>query len=227
MKKHNMMRVASALAVVTLLSTSVISGTLAKYTSSGSGSDTARVAKWTINAGTENKLEAISGTKSNSFTFDLFNTVMDTKTAKDDGHVKEVSGEVIVAPGTWGYVDLKIENQSEVAATYAIALSGNVTLPLEYAIVKNDGELTDNQQPAIVTGTNAVNWTTSITDIKVDANKDTLDDSTVAATYRVYWKWDYDTATKDGTNDVRDTDLGKVGTAEQTITATVTATQAD
>ena len=33
MKKHNMMRVASALAVVTLLSTSVISGTLAKYTS--------------------------------------------------------------------------------------------------------------------------------------------------------------------------------------------------
>lgn len=48
MKKNKMMRLASILLVVTLLSTSVISGTFAKYTTQDSASDTARVAKWGV-----------------------------------------------------------------------------------------------------------------------------------------------------------------------------------
>lgn len=46
MKKNKMMRAASGLMVATLLTTSIISGTFAKYTTEDSGSDTARVAKW-------------------------------------------------------------------------------------------------------------------------------------------------------------------------------------
>ena len=86
MKKHNMMRVASALAVVTLLSTSVISGTLAKYTSEKeSNTDTTTVAKWEIKAGTNGNLKSISSTtETESFTFNLFDTV------KDDDVVKEL-----------------------------------------------------------------------------------------------------------------------------------------
>lgn len=53
MKKNKMMRLASMLLVVTLLSTCIISGTFAKYVTADSASDTARVAKWgmTVSAG--------------------------------------------------------------------------------------------------------------------------------------------------------------------------------
>ena len=46
MKKNKMMRAASALMVATLLTTSVISGTFAKYTTKAVGGDYARVATW-------------------------------------------------------------------------------------------------------------------------------------------------------------------------------------
>ena len=48
MKKNKMMRAASGLLVATLLTTSIISGTFAKYVTSDSASDTARVAKWGV-----------------------------------------------------------------------------------------------------------------------------------------------------------------------------------
>ena len=46
MKKNVMMRVASALLVAVLMTTCAISGTFAKYTSSKTDSDSARVAVW-------------------------------------------------------------------------------------------------------------------------------------------------------------------------------------
>lgn len=48
MKKNRMMRLASILLVCVLLTTSVISGTFAKYTTQDSASDMARVAKWGV-----------------------------------------------------------------------------------------------------------------------------------------------------------------------------------
>ena len=48
MKKNKMMRLASAMMVMTLMTTSVISGTFAKYVSQTSASDNARVAKWGV-----------------------------------------------------------------------------------------------------------------------------------------------------------------------------------
>lgn len=48
MKKNRMMRLASILLVAVLMTTSVISGTYAKYVTTGSGNDSARVAKWGI-----------------------------------------------------------------------------------------------------------------------------------------------------------------------------------
>ena len=48
MKRNKMMRIASVLLVAVLLSTCVISGTFAKYTTSNSATDSARVAKWGV-----------------------------------------------------------------------------------------------------------------------------------------------------------------------------------
>ena len=53
MKKNRMMRVASALLVAVLLTTCAISGTFAKYVTTESGSDFARVAKWGVNVEAE------------------------------------------------------------------------------------------------------------------------------------------------------------------------------
>ena len=48
MKKNKMMRLASCLLVLVMLSTSMISGTFAKYVTTGSAEDTARVAKFGV-----------------------------------------------------------------------------------------------------------------------------------------------------------------------------------
>ncbi|MCD8364431.1 MAG: hypothetical protein LUC83_01195 [Clostridiales bacterium] len=48
MKKNKVRRLASVLLVLTLLTTSIISGTFAKYTTTDEGSDTARVAKFGV-----------------------------------------------------------------------------------------------------------------------------------------------------------------------------------
>ena len=75
MKKNTMMRLAAVLLVVALLTTSVICGTFAKYTSADTATDSARVAKWDIQLNGENIAEE-------KFTFDLFKTIIDTKTDK-------------------------------------------------------------------------------------------------------------------------------------------------
>ncbi|MDD6060943.1 MAG: hypothetical protein PUB97_11310 [Ruminococcus sp.] len=87
-KKNNALRAASTLLVAVLLSTCAISGTFAKYVTSGSGTDSARVAKWGVEITATGKTFAESYAKDdNSFTLNA-NTV--------------VSAENVVAPGTKG-----------------------------------------------------------------------------------------------------------------------------
>lgn len=84
MKKNRMMRLASGLLVAVLLTTSVISGTFAKYTTSASSQDSARVAKWGV----------IIGTTGTGFS-DVY------KVKSGIGYsVDSVNGDLVVAPGT-------------------------------------------------------------------------------------------------------------------------------
>lgn len=80
MKKNRMMRLASTLLVLTLLTTCAISGTFAKYTTQATASDTARVAYWGF------EQTAIEN-------FELFN-------ANDEGILN--SGDGLLAPGSKG-----------------------------------------------------------------------------------------------------------------------------
>lgn len=91
MKKNKMMRIASILLVVTLLSTCVISGTFAKYVTKAEGQDQARVAKWGV-------LVTVEG-----------NAFSDKYAASDESYLEaggvysvesSVEGEQVVAPGT-------------------------------------------------------------------------------------------------------------------------------
>ena len=108
MKKNKMMRIASVLLVAVLLSTCAISGTYAKYITTATGSDTARVAKWDV------KLE--ENTMSNTFNFDLFKTVNDSD-GNYENDVKPGTGDDhIIAPGTSGSFTINLSNASEVNA---------------------------------------------------------------------------------------------------------------
>ena len=89
MKKNRMMRLASVLLVCVLLTTSVISGTFAKYTTTNTASDEARVAYWGFDAAA-------------NITFDLF----DVKTAGDTG----VAADGLLAPGTERTINFEFIN---------------------------------------------------------------------------------------------------------------------
>lgn len=116
MKKNKMMRLASAMMVMTLMTTSVISGTFAKYTTQDSGSDVARVAKWGV------KVEAIN--------FDMFTedykTDDDTATFTGDYSVSSANTDDLIeddvlAPGTSGsFANIKITGIPEVAVNVKI-----------------------------------------------------------------------------------------------------------
>ena len=181
MKKNRMMRLASILLVCVLLTTSVISGTFAKYTTTQSVQDTARVAKWDIDfAGKDNTTK--------DFAFDLFNTVNGNGTGDesgDDNDVANVDGQTIIAPGTSGSFEISLVNNSEVNAKYTIAYTvyNGKSIPVEFKV--GDGA-----------------WNTDLTafnanDIVIGMNE--------TASITVYWKWEYEG------NDAVDTPLGVNG----------------
>ena len=196
MKKNTMMRVASALLVAVLLTTCAISGTFAKYVSTSNGSDSARVAKWDI------KLEDAAMT--NTFTFDLFNTVKDSNGTDNETDVKAGEGETIIAPGTSGSFEINLKNDSEVNAKYAIAytVTNENDIPVEYKI--GDGEWTSDLA------------TLNATDVDINMG--------ASAAVTVQWRWAYSV---DDTKDAADTTLGLAGTATITVAADVTVTQVD
>ena len=98
MKKNIMMRLSALLLVAVLLTTCVISGTFAKYTTTGSGSDSAKVAKWGVTVTVAGDTTAI--------------TELD---GSAEAHVKTNTGE-IMAPGTKGKLgNVTISGTPEVA----------------------------------------------------------------------------------------------------------------
>ena len=90
MKKNKMMRLASVLLVLTLLTTSVISGTFAKYTTDGYVQDSARVAKFGV---------AVVGKTDNEN--NLFKSTYASDTS-DYSDVTVKASTAVVAPGTSG-----------------------------------------------------------------------------------------------------------------------------
>lgn len=204
MKKNKMMRIASVLLVAVLLSTSVISGTFAKYTSTSEGSDTARVAKWSFNVGEENIA------LSNTFTFELFNTLKDSNGTDAETDISDTTG-AIIAPGTSGSFDIVLTNTSEVTARYAIdyTVTNSENIPVEFCV---DGE----------------HWLTTLEDVAADDTNTKLAHTSGTTTITVQWRWAF------SGNDTTDTGLGTLGENETvndlptiTVEATVTVEQMD
>ena len=115
MKKNRMMRLASVLLVCVLLTTSVISGTFAKYITTAESTDSARVAKWGITMGLE---ENVSGNAMQTFV-DTYDATAAVKTVDSDDDAD------VVAPGTSGSVKYVVDGAPETA--YQVTFAGSTT----------------------------------------------------------------------------------------------------
>lgn len=197
MEKNKTMKMILITLLITMIALVLVSGTYAKYTSSASGSDTARVAKWSFTVGGTDIVAE------NTFTFDLFKTIKDTD-GKTETDVVSANGDKVIAPGTSGSFDLVLENKSETSAKYGITYTVTNTASIPVQFSANGKDWTDS----------LANVVESDTDTKLDANNGTK-------TIKIQWKWAYDG------DDTTDVNLGKAGTAKLIVQADVTATQID
>ena len=214
-KENKLLKVVAGTTLVAGIGVTLLTGTYAKYTSTGAGTDTARVAKW------EFDVESTDIATSETFTKNLFDTITNTDGTTENA-VKETDGSLI-APGTMGKFNLAIENKSEVTANYTVAyevtFSDGKTIPLEFT---ND---VDDQGKVRADAT----WHTDIADVNQGATEVAYGATTTSNT--VYWRWAFEDTTSDENKTARDNSDTTLGTSTTdviaTLKATVTATQKD
>jgi len=230
MKKNRMMRVASVLLVAVLLTTSAISGTFAKYVTSNSVSDTARVAKWGVTVDTHG---------------DLFDqTYLKTDSSAPESITNSVvSSSNVVAPGTSKADNMlfTITGTPEVAVKVTVTATAldDVVLPaasdtyLDYTTSGNTTDkfdLTSEYRPikytlkkngTVVSGCDKVALSTIITKLNsLEAyyapGTDLSDNVNGFGSYTLSWEWDFD-ANGAGTNDKADTFLGQLAAEVESL----------
>ena len=216
MKKNRMMRTAAVLLVAVLLTTSVISGTFAKYTTSVSSQDSARVANWGFE-------------RTNSM--DLTNLFLGSYT-----NVVSNNGDDVIAPGTEGSTTFSFAydgkngtNGPEVAYTFEVKVEASC----DDAILANKNILWQ------LDGKGYGSWDKMIADITAlsgsDTGKQQYAPNTLPAAFTdadeihtISWKWIFDEAAGGANLDDLDTAMGNDDAlANCSIKITITATQVD
>ena len=220
------MRLASSLLVAVLLTTSVISGTFAKYVTSDEASESARVAKWGVTVDVTG--DAVGEAYAEGA--DSVEVSYDTETAT----VKASDKENVLAPGTKGTlvsidvegkpeVEVKIETVATLVMTgWAVDITDdNTDNPVYYCpvvIVVGSNTYSGNSYPNIDDFVSAV-----LGAINSNTTYNPNDDLSVAKDLDVTWKWEFE-----GNDDVKDTALGNLLDAPTiSFTCKVTATQVD
>lgn len=197
MKKNKMMRIASVLLVAVLLSTCAISGTFAKYTTTVTDSDTARVAKWGMDKLTMADLYMFDGQY------------------KDGENVNVDATTNVIAPGAFKTVTVDITKPTtapEVAYSFALAINatGNADLlaKLQWKLNKGSFGTFAELQTAVA----------ALGQARVEAGAlPTADDFTIT------WQWPFYV---DGAGDTSDTNFGNAASLEEiSVTLSITATQ--
>ena len=118
MKKNKFLRLASVMLMLCLITTCAISGTFAKYTTSGTATDVARVAKWGIGV-TVTGAEAFA----TSYTNVTSNTELNTNLDGNDG----TDSDDLLAPGTSGTLtEVTISGQPEVTTDVTVTVNLNL-----------------------------------------------------------------------------------------------------
>lgn len=231
MKNNRIMKAAGALLVLVLVTSCFVGSTFAKYTTAGTGSDSARVAKFGVS------IEANGSTFAKEY-------------ATDDEHVagtitkSVVSTENVIAPGTKGEMArMAISGTPEVAVQVnynaSVTLSdnwkdaqGNFYCPLQIKINTGDG----NEVYYGLDYNNATLFAQAVQDAISKANAKyaaNTDLSTTAVKPAVSWAWAYEGAGGHtvAQTDEKDTYLGDQAAAGNAasiqLTVQTTVTQID
>ena len=209
MKKNYVFRTAMCLGVAVMLTLCGASGTYAKYTGTITGDeDTARVAKFDFIFG-KSSTDMKKYSDNQSYTVDIFNTVYDSANTSAETDIDTGTGNVIIAPGSWGYVPLYIENESEVTVTasFTSSITNSSSIPLKYGVVQGATAPTkDNLNICAATDATTLN---ADLNSNFSGNIETANKSNTGDKKQGYlvWYWPFDG------NDTDDTTLGKDGTA--------------
>ena len=230
MRKNKMMRFASALMIATLLSTSVISGTFAKYVTSVTVEDAARVAYWGFDQA------AIA-------TFELFD--------HGDVRIKSSNTDKVIAPGStaeatfaFGYTNATTPVVTAPEVDYSFSV--NVTTTGTYDKLDANPNFTwylqKGTEAATTYGTVA-ELVAAIKNLSGDASgtKEYKAGNLPAAftsadeQYKIGWNWEFTTADDGGTpedemaaQDAVDTAMGNMSDLNEIgIKIVITATQID
>lgn len=227
MKKNNALRVAAGLMVAVLVSTCFVAGTFAKYTTNGSKTDSARVAKFGVTvSATDGSLFNSTYTKDDS-----------TYTLENEGNsvVSQASANV-VAPGTKGSLTaLKISGTPEVAVR--VTNSAEVTLgdkwtasseyycPLVVQIAST--KLYGNDYTSADLFAKAIQ--DEVAKAKYDYKAGAILSDSTSACPAISWNWAFEPADNDTKQtDAKDAELGNLATAPTiSIKVTTTVTQID
>lgn len=232
-KKINFLRAGALTMVLALGTTCFMSGTLAKYVTSGQGSDSARVAKFGV------KVTAmVNGTETE------MGKMFATQYEKDEAAYAETytvvsseEGKNIIAPGTKGNMSaITITGQPEVAVEVKYVVDtfklgdnwvdkdNKYYCPLQIKI--GNTTLDGTTYDSVGEFENAVKTTIQGFTAQYEANTD-LSNTTVAVP-AVSWAWPFSTSEE---NDIKDTYLGDQAAAGKAATVelgmTVSVTQID
>lgn len=221
--------------IITIIALIATSGTYAKYTDSVSATSNATVARWNVTA------NAVNMHTTNSITFNIFETILNSDYLTPEGDVQQPSdGDAprVIAPGTSGYKDLTIVNSSDVTIELDIAFEEDTSspeLPIEFAILENP---TAGDRPSDSDFYNARDFALYLAD-ELDGVVRSIDTEVPYTTtgnanqkvFRVYWRWAYE-GTANGA-DIVDTQFGAEAANTQDplnpyiVTIDITATQVD
>ena len=165
-KKRNVVGALGKTAVaLTLISTCLVGGTLAKYTSEVTGTGSAIAAKWEVAFKADSNNTSATTVKTTNFTLDA---LKDTRTSSTD-----LVADGKIAPGSTGSFAVEIDGKNtEVAYEYAITLdkTGLNGIPIKFY---SDSAMTTEITTAI---------TGSVKPSDADAAK--------KKAQVIYWKWD-------------------------------------
>lgn len=232
MKNNRIMKAAGALLVLVLVTSCFVGSTFAKYTTTGRGDDTARVAKFGVS------ITANGSTFAKEYATDdqhVAGTIAKSVVSSDD--------DKLVAPGTSGnMVSMTITGKPEVAVNVQYA----ATLTLNDKWVDEDGKFYCPLQIKVNTGagnvgicgldfTSATLFTQAVQNEIAKAGKQypANTDLSTAVTPAVSWAWAYEGAGEHAVvqTDEKDTYLGDQAAAGNAadiqLTVITTVTQID
>jgi len=223
-KTRKTFRLGALLLIVCLISTVMLSGTFAKYTSEYAGQDTALVARWSFSAQGDGTIMGAPGGNTELALFDhLYATHINQKAA--DGTT------FIIAPGVGDEFTLKMNYIADVDADVLIDIAAlpdnNADVPVEYSVNNGANWVTLTNLPEALavkiaetaaddplTDPTAGDKTFRIAKVANNSN------TPIAISQTVKWRWAYDDDAQVGagvvgivSSDTTDTDLG---TASQT-----------